>query len=121
MDSARAGLLAELERSNLGPRYREHFERKFEQMLRSIEFPETRQRYINAAVGPTRTLCLPYKRSNPEPEATQVGVANSLKESFMVTRQSISPKELNRVRGNQGCSAGHAPSQSPARPTSYSL
>lgn len=56
VDSARVGLLAELERSNLGPRYREHFERKFEQMLRSIEFPETRQRYINAAVGPTRTL-----------------------------------------------------------------
>lgn len=39
----------------------------------------------------------------------------------MVTRQCISPKGLHRVRGNQGCSAGHVPSQSPTRPTSYSL
>lgn len=56
VDSARTGLLAELERSNLGPRYREHFKGKFERMLERVDFPGTRQRYINAAVGPSQSL-----------------------------------------------------------------
>ena len=56
VDSARAGLHAELERSNLGPRYRDHFTRKFARMLQDVDFPEKRQRYVHAAVGPALTV-----------------------------------------------------------------
>ena len=70
VDSARAGLHAELGRSNLGPRYRDHFTRKFARMLEDVDFPETRQRYIHAAVGPDLTVWVELPAASLDYERT---------------------------------------------------
>jgi hypothetical protein len=68
-DSARAGLMAELSGRRFPSDLRAYFVTKFDRMLRNLEFPETRQRYVIAALDPTEArFWVQLPTTGPSPE-----------------------------------------------------